>query len=151
MLVRTLLKAVPVALLALALLPVATPVTGQEPTLYQRLGGYDALAAVVDDFLARLAGDPQLERFFAGHSTDSLQRIRQRIVEQLCAATGGPCVYTGRDMKTAHQGLGITEADWEAGVTHLKATLEKFKVPETERRDVLTAISAMKADIVEAR
>jgi hemoglobin len=121
----------------------------QQESLYKRLGGYDALAAVTDDFIGRLAGDPSLKRFFEGHSTDSLHRIRQLIVDQLCAATGGPCFYTGRDMKTTHKGLGIGDADWELSVKHLVATLDKFKVPQKEKDEVLSAISAMKADIVE--
>lgn len=118
-------------------------------SLYQRLGGYDAIAAVVDDFIGRLIADPQLGRFFAGHSTDSKKRIRQLIVDQLCQVTGGPCVYPGRDMKTSHAGLGITEAEWQATVQHLVATLDKFKVPEKEKSEVLTAVSSLKGDIVE--
>jgi len=120
------------------------------PTLYKRLGGYDALAAVTDDFLGRLAKDAKLGRFFVGTSTNSLNRIRQLVVDQLCAATGGPCVYIGRDMKTAHEGLNITEEDWNISVTHLKATLDKFKVPAKEREEVLAAISGLKKDIVAA-
>ena len=121
----------------------------QPASLYKRLGGYDALAAVTDDFLTRLATDPQLSKFFAGHSTDSLARIRQLIVDQLCAATGGPCKYIGRDMKTVHKGLGISDADWQASVKHLVATLDKFKVPQKEKDEVLTLISSLKNDIVE--
>ena len=105
-------------LLALA---ICAPVEAQQaPTLYKRLGGYDALAAVTDDFLGRLAADQQFGRFFVGHSADSIKRIRQLIVDQLCAATGGPCVYTGRDMKTAHAGLdrkGDALLDFEVRVT----------------------------------
>jgi hemoglobin len=119
------------------------------PTLYKRLGGYDALAAVTDDFVGRLAGDPSVGRFFKGHSTNSLGRIRQLIVDQLCNVTGGPCVYIGRDMKTTHAGLGITEADWQASVKHLVATLDKFKVPQKEKDEVLAAVSSLKGDIVE--
>ena len=130
-----------------------TPVLAQEakPTLYKRLGGYDALAAVTDDFLGRLAADPSLGRFFVGTSKNSLNRIRQLVVDQLCAATGGPCVYIGRDMKTVHDGLNITDADWETAVTHLKATLDKFKVPKAEYDEVLAAIGGMKKDIVQAK
>ena len=119
----------------------------QGATLYQRLGGYDALAAVTDDFIGRLIGDPQLKRFFEGFSNDSKVRIRQHIVDFLCAATGGPCKYTGRDMKTAHTGLGITENDWNVTVKHLTATLDKFKVPDKEKNEVLQAIAAQKGDI----
>ncbi len=118
-------------------------------SLYERLGGYDAIAAVTDDFLARLAGDKQLGRFFPGHSTDSLKKIRQHIVDQLCVATGGPCIYTGRDMKTSHAGMGITEADWNQAAALLVQTLDKFKVPAAEKGEVLAAVSALKKDIVE--
>ena len=118
-------------------------------SLYQRLGGYDAIAAVTDDFLHRLATDKQLGRFFPGHSEDSIKKIRQHIVDQLCMATGGPCVYMGRDMKTAHKGLGVTEADWNQAVVLLVQTLDKFKVPATEKNEVLGAVSSLKKDIVE--
>lgn len=120
-----------------------------EKSLYERLGGYNALAAVVDDFIGRLVGDKQLAKFFSGHSTDSKKRIRQHVVDQLCAATGGPCIYTGRDMKTSHSGLGITEAEWDAGAKHLVATLDKFKVPEKEKGEVLAFVGTLKKDIVD--
>ena len=95
-------------------LAVAAPgVAQQPPTLYKLLGAYDAIAAVTDDFLGRLSTDPAFARFFSGHSADSLKKLRQHVVDQLCAATGGPCVYMGRDMKTTHAGLGITEKDWD--------------------------------------
>src|SRR6266852_2969712 len=139
------------ALLVISLLLVTSSLFAQRPSLYKRLGGYDALAAVADDFIGRMATDKSLSRFFAGHSKDSLGRIRQLVVDQLCAATGGPCVYIGRDMKTAHQGMGITEADWNAAVGHLVATLEKFKVPEKEKNEVLGAVSSFKPAIVEAK
>ncbi len=119
------------------------------PSLYKRLGGYDAIAAVTDDFIGRLVGDTQFKGFFAGHSTDSLKRIRQLVVDQLCAATGGPCVYIGRDMKTSHAGLNITEKDWDASVKHLVASLDKFSVPAKEKDDVLAAVSTLKKDIVD--
>jgi len=140
------------AVLAAALLALAVcgPVHAQQaPTLYKRLGGYDALAAVTDDFLGRLASDQQFGRFFVGHSADSIKRIRQLIVDQLCAATGGPCVYTGRDMKTAHAGLGITDKDWDGSVKLLVATLDKFSVPAKEKEEVLGAIGGLKKDIVD--
>jgi hemoglobin len=124
-------------------------VYSQQKSLYERLGGYDAIAAVTDDFIGRLATDPTEGRFFVGHGDDSKQRIRQHIVDQLCQVTGGPCVYKGRDMKTTHKGLGITQADWDISVKHLVATLDKFKVPEKEKNEVLTAISGLKDQIVE--
>ena len=121
----------------------------QAPSLYKRVGGYDALAAVTDDFLGKLAGDPQLAKFFVGHSTDSIKRIRQLIVDQLCAVTGGPCVYTGRDMKTSHAGLGVTEAEWNTTVKHFIASLDKFKVGAKEKDDLVTLVASLKKDIVE--
>ncbi len=138
------------AFAAVTLLFVASlSVNAQQKSLYQRLGGYDALAAVTDDFIGRLATDKDLGRFFTGASEDSQKRIRQLVVDQLCAMTGGPCLYIGRDMKTAHKGLKINEKDWETSVNHLKSTLKKFNVPEREEKEVLTAISSLKKDIVE--
>jgi hemoglobin len=98
-----------VASLALALL--AGPAKAEDKSLYQRLGGYDAIAAVSDEFIAQLTNDEQEKRFFIGFSTDSKLRIRQLLVDLVCKSSGGPCVYTGRDMKTAHAGAGITKAD----------------------------------------
>lgn len=121
----------------------------KEKSLYERLGGYDALAAVSDDFLGRLAKDKKLSKFFVGFSNDSKKKIRQHIVDFLCLATGGPCAYTGRDMKTVHTGIGITGEEWDISVKHLTATLNKFKVPEKETNEVLTAIGGLKKDIVE--
>lgn len=125
------------------------PARAQEKSLYERVGGYNALAAVVDDFVGRLVADKQFEKFFAGHGIDSKKRIRQHILDQFCAATGGPCVYTGRDMKTTHAGLGITEADWDAAAKHLTASLDKFKVPEKEKSELLAFVTSLKKDIVE--
>ena len=118
-------------------------------TLYARLGGYDAIAAVVDDFITRLATDKRFEKFFVGFSNDSKKKLRQHILDQFCVAAGGPCVYTGRDMKTSHGGLGITEADWDAAAKHLVASLDKYKVPETEKNELLAFVVAQKKDIVE--
>jgi len=125
----------------------ALPALAQD-SLYRRLGGYDAIAAVSDDFLGRIAPDPKLSRFFVGHSSDSLMKIRGHVVDFLCKATGGPCTYLGRDMKTSHTGLKITDEDWDVTVKALTATLDKFKVPEKEKNEVLTAVSGLKADIV---
>lgn len=140
--------------LALSLL-LATGVMAQgmgqssSKSLYERIGGYNALAAVVDDFIGRLVADKRFEKFFAGHSDDSKKRIRQHILDQFCAATGGPCIYLGRDMKTTHAGLGITDADWDAAAKHLAGSLDKFKVPEKEKGEVLAFVTSLKKDIVE--
>jgi hemoglobin len=123
--------------------------TAAGPTLYRRLGGYDAIAAVTDDFLGRLLAEARFTKFFSGASSDSKARIRQHIVDQLCFATGGPCVYTGRTMKTAHAGLGITEEDWNAAVADLVASLDKFHVPAREKGELAAILTSVKGDIVE--
>jgi hemoglobin len=133
-------------------LNIAQPLArAQEKSLYERLGGYNAIAAVVDDFIGRLVADKRFERFFVGHSKDSQKRIRQHIVDQLCMAAGGPCIYTGRTMRDSHEGLGISEDDWKAAVGHLVATLDKFKVGKREKDDLLAAVSKFKNDIVEKK
>ncbi|HTG95265.1 MAG TPA: group 1 truncated hemoglobin [Pyrinomonadaceae bacterium] len=121
----------------------------QDKSLYDRLGGYNAVALVVDDFIVRLVTDKQFDKFFVGHSTDSKKHIRQHILDQFCAATGGPCLYTGRDMKMSHSGLGITNAEWDAAAKHLVASLDKYKVPEKEKSEVLAFVTTLKKDIVE--
>jgi hemoglobin len=129
----------------------AQPATQAEQNLYHRLGGYDAIAAVTDEFIARLAGDMKFARFFGGLSTDSKLHLRQLVVDQLCAATGGPCVYIGRSMKQAHAGLGITEADWTVSAQHLGEALDKFHVGRREQDEVFAAVTKLKPDIVEAK
>jgi hemoglobin len=126
-----------------------SPTPQSSATLYKRLGGYDAIAAVTDDFIGRLANDQQLSRFLVGLSADSKKRLRQLVVDQLCEATGGPCFYIGRTMKASHAGLGVAEADWQATVKHLVATLDKFKVPEKEKSELLAIASSLRGDIVE--
>ncbi|HKP84514.1 MAG TPA: group 1 truncated hemoglobin [Blastocatellia bacterium] len=142
--------------LVLALVALTAPVglnriaSAQENgSLYKRLGGYDALAAVTDDFIKALATDKKLGRFFVGASDNTKAKIRQLVLDQLCAATGGPCVYIGRDMKTTHKGLGITEEDWNIAVEHLVRTLNTYKVPEKEQKELAGALTKLKADIVE--
>ena len=129
-------------------LPPAAPQVAAQDSLYKRLGGYDALAAVTDDFLGRLATDPKEGRFFVGLSTDSKTRVRQHVVDFLCVDTGGPCKYTGRDMETAHTGLNITEDDWTIAVKAMGDTLNKFKVPAREQGEVVGAIAPLKSKIV---
>jgi hemoglobin len=118
-------------------------------SLYDRLGGYDNIAKVVDDFIGRLVADKKLTKFFVGHSEDSLKKIRMHVIDQLCAGAGGPCAYTGRDMKTSHHGLGITSDDWDAAANHLVETLDKFKVPAAEKDEVLAFVGTLKKDIVD--
>ncbi|HEX7530496.1 MAG TPA: group 1 truncated hemoglobin [Pyrinomonadaceae bacterium] len=121
----------------------------EKKSLYTRLGGYDAIAAVVDDFIGRLVADKRFSKFFVGHSEDSLKKIRMHVIDQLCAAAGGPCLYIGRDMKTSHHGLGITSDDWDASAKHLVESLDKFKVPQAEKDELLAFVSTLKKDIVD--
>lgn len=121
----------------------------EKKSLYTRLGGYDAIAAVVDDFIGRLVADKRFSKFFVGHSEDSLKKIRMHVIDQLCAAAGGPCLYIGRDMKTSHHGLGITSDDWDASAKHLVESLDKFKVPQAEKDELLAFVGTLKKDIVD--
>lgn len=120
-----------------------------ETTLYERLGGYDAINAVANNLLPRLMSDPLLARFWENRGTDGLEREKQLLIDFLCCSAGGPLLYTGRDMATSHKGMGITEDDWTAFMGHVNATLDEFKVPETERGEVIAFIESTKADIVE--
>ena len=120
-----------------------------EETLYRRLRGYDVIAAVIDDFLSRFGNDPRFARFSGGRSLDSRQRSRQLLVDQICSLAGGPCMYTGRDMKTAHAGLGITEAEWQATLQCVSTALEKYGVALREKEEFLAIFQGYKNDIVE--
>jgi hemoglobin len=120
-----------------------------ESSLYQRLGGYDALAAVSDAFLARVVDDEKLRRFWDHRGEDGVAREKQLLIDYLSEATGGPVLYIGRDMKTVHVGMRIDDDDWQRLTGHLTATLNAFEVPETEKGEVLTFIESLKGDIVE--
>ena len=117
--------------------------------LYERLGGYDSIAAVVDDFMELQFADKQAGRFYVGHSTNSKKRLRQLITEMICEITGGPAKYVGRDMRTAHAGLGITGGDWQLAVKNLTASLDKFKVLQKEKDELLAIIAGLRPVIVE--
>jgi hemoglobin len=123
----------------------------KDKSLYERLGGYNALAAVTDDFAERLIKDKKLGKYFVGMSDDSVKKLRQHVVDFLCSATGGPCIYTGRDMKLVHTGLEITKDEWDISVARLIETLDKFKVPEKEKKEVLAAVGSLEKDIVEKK
>jgi hemoglobin len=119
-------------------------------TLYERLGGYDAICAVSEDLLPRLMSDPRLRRFWDHRGEDGLNREKQLLIDFLCASSGGPMYYTGRDMKVSHKGMKISEADWAAFLGHANATLDAFKVPPTERSEVVAFVQSLKKYIVEA-
>lgn len=127
----------------------AKPTMAQEKKpLYDRLGGYDALSKVVDDFIMQLGKDKQLSRFLVGLSDDSKKKLRQHVLDLFCQATGGPCLYNGRDMRTAHTGLKISESDWDIAAKALVSSLDKFKVPQQEKDEVVAIVTSLKKDIV---
>jgi hemoglobin len=119
-------------------------------SLYQRLGGYDAIAAVAAALVGRLQADARLGRYWAHRGSDGVKRELQLLIDFLCASAGGPLFYTGRDMKTAHAGMRIDEGDWAVFSEHALATLDSFRVPAAERDAVMGFVQSLKADIVEA-
>lgn len=143
-----------VAVIASTLLAVgAAPLWSQAKpkSLYDRLGGYNAISAVVDDFAPKLFGDPKISRFFVGMSTDTKESFKQKNKNLVCNVTGGPCQIISRPAKTAHAGLGISEGDFNVVVQHLVDTLNKFKVPDVEQKELLGIIGTLKPDIVEKK
>jgi len=120
-----------------------------EQSLYTRLGGYDAIAAVAENLLPRLTSDPALGRFWANRSEDGVRREKQLLIDFLCDRAGGPLFYTGRDMLVSHKGMNISSSDWSAFIGHLEDTLDHFGLPERERSDVLAFVDSTRADIVE--
>jgi hemoglobin len=119
-------------------------------TLYERLGGYDAIASVANNLLPRMQADAQLARFYQHRGEDGLRRSRQLLIDFLCSSAGGPLYYTGRDMKITHKGMKISESDWSAFLGHLNATLDALQVPHAERVEVVALMQSTKSDIVEA-
>lgn len=123
-----------------------TAMPQQQKSLYDRLGGLDAIKAVVGEFVSRVLADERINRKFV--KTDEA-RLSHFLVEHICAATGGPCRYTGNNMKKAHRNLKVTDGEFNALVEDLMKALDKFKVAEAEKRELLGALAPMKADIVE--
>jgi len=122
-------------------------------TLYDRLGGKPAITAVVDEFVGNCAGDKRINTFFAATAAnkDRLTKFKENLVNQICEASGGPCKYTGKDMKAAHAGMGVTGADFDALVEDLVKALDKFKVAKADKDTLLGVLGPMKAQIVEKK
>ncbi len=120
-----------------------------DKSLYERLGGYDAIAAVVAALMVRIKDDDKLRRFYDHRGADGIAREEQLLVDFLCASSGGPMVYTGRDMTTVHIGMRLDEDDWRRAMVHLTATLEAFEVPEQEKGEVMSFHENLKSEIVE--
>ncbi len=124
----------------------AITAAAQQRSLYERLGGKEAITAVVDEFAGRVLADARINKKFA--SSDPV-RLKTQLVDQICFATGGPCQYTGRDMKTTHMNMGVTDGEFGALVEDLVGALDKFNVPAAEKSELLGLLGPMKGDIVE--
>ncbi len=120
-----------------------------DKSLYERLGGYDAIAAVVDALMVRIKDDDKLRRFYDHRGADGIAREQQLLVDFLCASTGGPMVYTDRAMKPVHVGMRLDDEDWKRAMAHLTATLDAFEVPEQEKGEVMSFHENLKSEIVE--
>ena len=120
-----------------------------ERTLYQRLGGYDVIAAFTDQWLGLVLGDPALAPYFRGMSNDTKGKARQLIVDFIAASTGGPTLYTGRDMKTLHEGLGISRSEYDALMGHATTTLDALGVERREKDDLLAWLASLEGDTIE--
>ncbi len=118
--------------------------------LYERLGGKPAIETLVDDFIvSQLVKEPRFQRLFAGAPPELLTKIRNHVVDQLCEATGGPCKYTGRDMRTTHKGMAVTEDDWNVTMGLLQASMDRLKVHPREQEELKAIIATTKSSIVE--
>ena len=119
-------------------------------TLYDRLGGTTAIASVVDGFVANVAAVTRIHTFFTRVASDTaaMREFKQKLVDQICQGTGGPCTYTGKDMKTAHQGMGLTNADFDALVEDLVKALDAAGVQQAEKDELLGILGPMRTDIV---
>jgi hemoglobin len=155
-------KAIAAAVCLLAALAVASAAQGAgggagygagqaaaQKSLYDRLGGVDAISAVVDEFIKIASADARINKKFA--KTVQPARVRLHFIEQICMLTGGPCKYTGDSMKKAHHSMGLTEGEFTAGVEDLTKALDKFNVPAREKGELLTALAQFKKDIVEVK
>ncbi len=120
-----------------------------DKSLYERLSGYEGIINFVEDLLPRLEADAQLGRFWQNRGDDGVAREKQLLIDYLCASAGGPMYYTGRDMKTSHIGMGISESDWSIFMSHAGDTMQALNVPNQECDEIAEFVSSLKADIVE--
>jgi hemoglobin len=138
-------KTIAAALLVSAATATTASAQMMQKSLYERLGGQPAIIAVVDDFVGNVAADKRINGFFG--KTD-IPRLKRLLVEQICAGSGGPCIYTGRDMRTAHAGMGVKNRHFNALVQDLGKSLNKFKVPPKEQKELVAILAPMRKDIV---
>ena len=124
--------------------------TGTGSTLYDRLGRYNGIAAVIDDTAQYAFNDPVIGKYFIGLSTNSKQRLRELLVEQFCQATGGPCVYLGRSMKLSHGGIGLSNDEFNAFANDVSKALDQNKVNQSDKQAVLQFVESLRGQIVES-
>lgn len=117
----------------------------RDPTLWNRLGGTPVVTAVIEDTIDRSASDPRTKRSFDGVK---ISKVKEKLVEQICSLTGGPCKYTGDPMRESHKGLKITMAEFDLLVQFLRDALDRNKVGESEKNELLKILAPMKRDIV---
>ena len=113
-----------------------------------RLGGREGIALVVDDFVANMVADSRVNGRFKGMQPPAVFKLKSNLSDQICEAAGGPCSYVGRDMKTTHTGMKITEAEWNATVENLTRAMAKHKVGSKEQQELIAILAPMKQDIV---
>jgi len=142
------------ALVVLAAMSACTTLEApREASLFSRLGGKSAIDAVVNDFVDTVRADKRITNQKVANRMETIDvgRLKSLVAEMVCEGTGGPCKYSGRPMKETHQGLGISEADFNYVVDDLVKTLDKYEVPEKEKNELLAILGPMQPDIVEAR
>jgi hemoglobin len=124
------------------------PPSPPKTPLYRRLGGRDGIATVVGDFVGNMAADPRVNARFKVLKPPEIEKFKSNLADQICEATGGPCSYLGKDMKSAHKGMQISDAEWNATVENLGKALDQNKVGAAEKKELLGALGPMKPDIV---
>ena len=132
----------------LALWACATTMAAKPPSLYQRLGGREGIRGVVDEFVAVVVADDRIKGRFTGLAPAAVEKLKTNLSDQICEATGGPCSYLGRDMKTTHKGMSISDTEWNATVEDLAKAMEKRNVAPEDQKALLGLLGPMKADIV---
>jgi len=130
----------------------ASDMAQPKPTLYERLGGKEAIKMVINDFIDKLGSDKRItnQKIIDRVASIDVNRLKMHLTDQVCMATGGPCTYTGRSMKEAHAGMDITEAEFDIMVDDLVQTLNAYKVPKKEQDELLALLAPMKSDVVQA-
>lgn len=139
------LERVPFHLIAAALLWLCAAGASAAQTLYERIGGHAVLAQITDELIERSRTDPQTARPF---QKINVKRLKEKLTEQLCALTGGPCTFANDDMKTIHAGLDITQAEFYGLVEHLREVLDEHRIGTREKNELLAILAPMKRDVV---